>query len=151
MDFEIAELQRQLNNLVRPGSITAVDASKARVRVKTGELTTAWLPWLTQRAGTGKNWWPPEVGEQVLLISPGGNPAQGFVLTGLYSTDKPAPSSDPNIETIVFKNGDSVTHNSSSGATALNVSGSLTVTAGGDISLAASGNVSINGSRIDLN
>lgn len=61
--FELAELNRRMANLFRPGWVAAVDHQRARVRVQSGELLTAWLPWLTQRAGDDRDWWPLEVGE----------------------------------------------------------------------------------------
>jgi phage baseplate assembly protein V len=88
-----AELHRLIENLVRLGTIAEVDHASARVRVRSGELLTAWLPWQTPRAGTTRDWDPPSVGEQAILLSPGGDPAAGVVITGLFSTACPAPSS----------------------------------------------------------
>ncbi len=85
----IAELLRLLHNLIRLGTIAEVDHHAARVRVKTGELLTDWLPWLEGRAGTTRDWDPPTQGEQVILFSPGGDPAAGVVLCGLCSNAHP--------------------------------------------------------------
>jgi len=46
-----AALSRMLENLIRLGVIAEVQMVPPRVKVKTGELTTAWLPWLALRAG----------------------------------------------------------------------------------------------------
>ena len=43
-----------------------------------------------QRAGADREWDPPTIGEQVVLLSPSGNLAQGVVLTGLFSDLIPA-------------------------------------------------------------
>lgn len=83
---------RRLDNLVRLGRIAAIDPDVARCRVQTGGNLTGWLPWLTQRAGTTRTWCPPTVGEQVIILSPSGEPAGGIVLTGLYSELVEAPS-----------------------------------------------------------
>lgn len=91
----IAELNRRLDNLIRPGTIAEVDHANALCRVKTGEITTGWLPWFAQRAGETRSWSPVTVDEQCVIFSPSGEPAQGFVLVGLYSTAKPAPSASP--------------------------------------------------------
>lgn len=85
-----AALARLIENLVRLGTIAEVDVVKARARVKSGELLTTWLPWLALRAGADREWNPPTVGEQVLLLSPSGQLAQGIVLTGLFSEANPA-------------------------------------------------------------
>ncbi|MEQ4541139.1 MAG: phage baseplate assembly protein V [Billgrantia sp.] len=93
----VAELLRLINNLIRLGTIAEVDHATARVRVKAGELLTAWLPWLEARAGTTRTWSPPTVGEQVVLLSPGGDLAAAVVLTGIYQEAHPAPNSSPNV------------------------------------------------------
>lgn len=55
------------------------------MKVKTGELTTAWLPWLVLRAGSDREWDPPTLDEQVILLSPSGQLASGGVVTGVFS------------------------------------------------------------------
>ena len=95
--MNIADIIRRLENLVRPGTIAEVDLAAARCRVKTGGLTTGWLPWFAVRAGTTRDWDPPTVNEQCLVISPSGALEHGFVLLGLFSDANPAPSSSGNI------------------------------------------------------
>ncbi|WP_287031349.1 phage baseplate assembly protein V, partial [Pseudomonas sp. UBA6310] len=87
---QFAELARLIENLVRLGTIAEVQVTPPRVRVQTGTLTTAWLPWLALRAGTAKEWDPPTVGEQVVLLSPSGVLSQGVAVTGLFSDENPA-------------------------------------------------------------
>ena len=63
------EILRRLENLVRLGTIAEVRHAKpARVRVKTGKVTTAWRPWFALRAGEDREWDPPTVGEPVILF-----------------------------------------------------------------------------------
>lgn len=95
------ETGRRLENVVRRGTIAHVDLKAARVRVTTGQNTTDWLPWLALRAGGidgGRHWHPPVVGEQVLLLSQGGDLAQGIALLGLYSNAMPQGSDIPGHE-----------------------------------------------------
>ncbi|KTT36262.1 baseplate assembly protein [Pseudomonas oryzihabitans] len=93
---EFAALSRLLENLIRLGTIAAVDHGSlteprpARVRVQSGELLTGWLPWLTLRAGSSREWDPPTLGEQVVMLSPSGQTTQGIVLCGLFSQLLPA-------------------------------------------------------------
>ncbi len=91
---DIAELFRLISNLIRIGTVSAVDLASqpARARVASGDLETNWLPWLELRAGTTTTWNPPTVGEQVVLLCPDGDPAGGVVLAGLNSEAIPAPS-----------------------------------------------------------
>ena len=70
------ETQRRMENIVRKGTVAAVRlAAPARVRVKTGDNTTDWLPWIALRAGGvagGRTWNPAVVGEQCTVLAPGG-------------------------------------------------------------------------------
>lgn len=90
--MNFATLSRMIENLIRLGKIEEIDLSGKCCRVRTGKLLTNWLPWLTLRAGTTRTWNPPTVGEQVMVLSPSGELGAGIVLTGLFSTDNPAPS-----------------------------------------------------------
>ena len=100
MDAPVAQTEspletgRLVNNLVRLGVVTQLQLGNApRCRVRVDEEETSWLPWVSLRAGSEKGgtfWWPPEVGEQVLLLSPGGDLAQAVVLPGVFS-DHMAP------------------------------------------------------------
>lgn len=90
------ELSRLLANVLRVGTVAQVRAKPtAACRVKSGELLTQWLPWISTRAGgkRARTWWPPRVGEQCVVLAPGGELTQGLVLLGLYS-DAFAPGSD---------------------------------------------------------
>lgn len=93
------EAARRANNMLRLGTVAEVrHAAPARCRVQTGDNLTDWLPWLTLRAGgaqDGTAWWPPVVGEQVLLLAPGGDLAQAVVLPGVFSDERPQGSSTP--------------------------------------------------------
>lgn len=155
--YRQVEAERRIANLIMAGTIASVDHAAARVRVQVGDLLTAPLPWLSSRAGQDRAWWPPEVGEQVLLLSPSGDPAQGWVLTGAYQDSAPAPSEDPDVCRVAFKDGavieyDRKAHKLSAslpaGSTALLVAdGGLTiqgpVTIEGDVDV--TGEVSVDG------
>jgi phage baseplate assembly protein V len=110
MSFEIAELSRRLANLVMLGKVVGVDHVAACVKVKVGELVTAWRPWLALRAGGDRDWHPPEAGEQVVLLSPNGDPAQSVILVGLYQDASPAPSDDPDIHLIQYADGAQISY-----------------------------------------
>lgn len=111
----LAALSRMLENLIRLGVIAEVQMVPPRVKVKTGELTTAWLPWLALRAGADREWDPPTVNEQVILFSPSGQLANGVVITGLPSDHIPANGSRPGLHRRTYADGtvieyDSVAH-----------------------------------------
>ncbi|HDS1776238.1 TPA: phage baseplate assembly protein V [Pseudomonas putida] len=81
----IAEISRLLENLVRLGTIAEVQHAPPRVKVQTGGILTTLLPWLALRAGADRDWDPPTVGEQVILLSPSGQLTNGIAITGLFS------------------------------------------------------------------
>ena len=56
----LSDLDRRLANVVRFGTVAAVDHAQALVRVDIGELVTDWLPWAAPRAGANRVWSPPQ-------------------------------------------------------------------------------------------
>ena len=136
---DLAALSRMLENLIRFGVIAAVQMKPPRVKVKTGALTTAWLPWLALRAGSDKQWDPPSVDEQVILLSPSGQLANGIVVTGVFSDHIPANGERTGLHRRTYADGtvieyDSVAHH-------LNA----TLVDGGTTHLVSSGGISIVG------
>ncbi|MBK3476708.1 phage baseplate assembly protein V [Pseudomonas sp. MF6751] len=112
---DLAALARLLENLIRFGVIAAVQMEPPRVQVTTGKLTTAWLPWLALRAGADREWDPPTIGEQVMLVSPSGQLANGIAVTGVFSDHIPANGNRPGLHRRTYADGtvieyDSVAH-----------------------------------------
>lgn len=113
MDFQMAELNRRIANLIKIGVIEEVDYSQTipRAKVRLGDLLTTWLPMLTVRAGKDRSWWPLEVGEQVIVLSPSGDPAQGIILGSLNQTAFPANGDSPDIHRIDYDDGAVIEYN----------------------------------------
>ena len=95
--MDLAELNSRVANLLRLGTILAVDLPRARCKVQSGRLETGWLRWATARAGTTRTWDPPTVGEQCMLLSPSGNTENGIVLFGINSELIKPPSQSADI------------------------------------------------------
>lgn len=110
-DTQSADINRRLESIIRQGRIMAVDHYAALCRVKSGELESDWLPWIERRAGTTCDWDPPTVGEQCVLFSPSGDPATGFVLTGVFSNAHPAPNDNKDERTREYPDGARFTYN----------------------------------------
>ena len=103
-----ADLQRQMANVVRMGTITDVDhnATPPLVRVQLTEKgSTDWRPYLELRAGKTGTWNPPTVGECVLFLSPNGMTEGGYALPGLPTESHPTPSADPNKTVTKYPDG----------------------------------------------
>lgn len=95
-----------MSNIVRPGTVLEADYTKARVKVKVGLNETAWIPWMTGRAGEDRSWHAPEVGEQVIVLSPSGDLAAGYVMPGgVYKNDYPANADSAEISRTSYKDG----------------------------------------------
>jgi len=112
---DLATLARLIENLIRLGTITETQMKPPRVRVKTGALTTGWLPWIAPRAGADCEWNPPALEEQVILFSPSGQLGNGIVLTGLFSDHHPANGDREGLHRCTYRDGtvieyDSIAH-----------------------------------------
>jgi phage baseplate assembly protein V len=121
--YDLGELDRRQASMIRYGVVTELDAANARVKCSTGGLETDWLPWCAGRAGGTRKWSAPRPGEQVVVVSPYGDPAQGFVLPGFYQDAFPAPASSQDKETTVYPDGSTVEYDSASNTLTVNVSG----------------------------
>lgn len=157
--MNITDLARLLENLIRFGTIEAVQMKPPRVKVKTGTLTTTWLPWLALRAGADRDWDPPTEGEQVILLSPSGILAQGVAITGLFSDHIPANGEREALHRRTYRDGAVIEYDSAAhhlratlpGTVELTATGNISLTSGANITLTADGNVAISGARVDLN
>jgi phage baseplate assembly protein V len=143
IEFRISELERRLNNLVRLGTIAEADYPAARVRVKSGDLLTAWIPWLTRRASNDGDWWAPEVGEQVLLVSACGDPAQAVAIPAVYQQVHPASSDRESVARIDFADGGFVQYDRQAGELSINVIGATVITVGDDANITVGGKTTL--------
>jgi len=166
-DFELSEMDRRLSRIVKLGRVEEADYERARVRVRIGAAVTGWLPWLTARAGGDSSWWAPEVGEQVVVLSPDGELAAGVVLAAIYRAAHPAPAGSPNVHRVEYADGTWVEYDreahalraycvgevqiEAEGDIAAQAGGAIALAAAGDVTIAAGGNVKITGKRVDLN
>lgn len=91
--------------LARYAIVASVDLASAHCTVTLDDgVTSPPLPWLATRMGDTKVWLPPSVGEQVLLVCPGGEIGAGIVFGGVPSDAQPAPIDEP-VALIRFKDG----------------------------------------------
>ncbi|MDU6414737.1 phage baseplate assembly protein V [Mixta calida] len=116
MNEQISEILRLLRNLIRIGTVAAVNLDDGLCRVDTGDNTTDWLHWLTARAGRSRSWSAPSVGEQVLVLCLGGELDTGFVLPGVFSDNNPAPSASADALHWSFPDGAVIEYEPDTGA-----------------------------------
>ncbi|ENA1408373.1 TPA: phage baseplate assembly protein V [Escherichia coli] len=105
MNAQLTEIMRLITNLIRTGVVTEVDRANWLCRVKTGDLETNWISWLTLRAGNARTWWRPSEGEQVVLLSLGGNLETAFALPAIYSNAFPPPSDSESADVTEYEDG----------------------------------------------
>lgn len=113
-----AEIYRLIMNMIRFGIVEQVnltlDPPKARVRC--GELLTDWVPRSVRRAGNASSWWPPTEGEQVIILSAGGELSAGVIIAALYQKSAPAPMNTANTQHITHPDGAVIEYNADTGA-----------------------------------
>ncbi len=96
--------RRIIGNIIRIGTIEAVDRADATCRVRIGEIVTGDICWIVQRAGNTRTWSPPTIGEQCLLLCPEGDTDGGVAVLGLFSDAMSAPSTE-DLDLIQFGDG----------------------------------------------
>ncbi len=109
-----ADIRRLINNLIRIGVVTAVDANKG-CRVQTGDLETDWLNWLTLRAGSTRTMNAPSVGEQVIILAIGGELTTAFVLAGIFSNEYSEPTDSLTADHRTYSDGAVIEYEPASG------------------------------------
>lgn len=134
---DIADILRRLENLIRLGTIAAVEGT--RCRVQSGDLLTDWLPWFAKRAGEDRDWDAPSEGEQCMLFSPSGEPALGVALVGLYSDQFDAPDDNPNRRRRTYRDGAVVEYDTETHTLR------ATLPAGGRVEVVAPGGIALTG------
>lgn len=107
-----ADNNRRIENLLRFGVIAEVDHNAAKARVKSGQILTDFLPFLTLRTGTTRTWSPPTVGEQCVVLAMSGELTTAAILTGLYTQNSPSHSEDEHL--IIFADGAEIKYNQKS-------------------------------------
>lgn len=136
----VSELQRQLGNAIRLGTVAEVDLGVARCRIDTGELQTDFVPWFVPRAGDTIEWSAPVPGEQGVLLCPGGDTHGAVFLRGVYSDAFPAPANADTLHLVRFPDGTLIQYDHDAHAL------KATLSSGGSAEITADGGVTINGS-----
>lgn len=139
-----------IKRLIRVGTVSSVNAAAGTVRVAFAaqdDMVTYELPVITRGSKNNKDYWLPDVDEQVLCLflpnTSGRGVCDGFVLGTFYSSvDAPVENSG-DVHAVKYGDGTIIKHDRRTGK--------LTINATGDIDIIAGGNVTINGQTINLN
>lgn len=139
-----------IKRLIRVGTVSSVNAAAGTVRVAFAaqdDMVTYELPVITRGSKNNKDYWLPDVDEQVLCLflpnTSGRGVCDGFVLGTFYSSiDAPVENSG-DVHAVKYGDGTIIKHDRSTGK--------LTINATGDIDIIAGGKITINGQTVYLN
>ena len=160
MGYASAEHDRMIAAMLMPCVVVGVDLLAARVRVKAGTWTSAWVRWHSLAAGKARHWRAPSLGEQGALFSPSGNPAMGTFIPGLYGNAGTPPDNRDHVEAWCFDDGGSLIYDWQAGSYCIDLPNGTqaTISVGGSlfevtpdqvrvaaIKIALAGEVSIDG------
>lgn len=143
---------RTAAQLVRLGTVIAVDLAAAKCRVRYGDpesedvAETGWIRWLAPRAGALRIWSPPSEGEQVLLLCPDGQIGLGVAVPGIWWNSFPAPSSAA-LDLLEWDDGARISYDSSAKALEVDLPDGATVrvVSSGGVTIEASGGITLKG------
>ena len=137
------KINRQIQNLIRIGTIVAVDHAAKQLKIKSGELVTNWIDC---SAEIGRNYTrsrTQRLKTQVILSCPAGDPAQAMIIAMLFNNDIKSPPTDSDIDLIAFDNDSYIEHHHTNMTVRLHSAGDFTIT--------AAGNITIQAPRVDIN
>lgn len=151
MNLNTVELFRRFENLIRLGTIAEVDYQEMRLRVKSGELLTQWLPWPAEIGRNFKHWRPLRESTQVVLCCPAGDPAQAVIVSMLYSQALPTPADNENLDLIQFEDGTRIEYHSDSSTLKIDACADVQINASGNVQIDAENSVQIRTSSAEIN
>ena len=139
------------DRMIRLGTVASVDLAAARTTITLDDgATSPPLRWIEHRNGATASWSPPSVGEQVVLLCPGGEIGAGLVLRGIPSDAHP-PAGNSATEIVRFADGAVISYDPQGHALVamLPAGATVAVTAAGGLTftgpVAIDGDVSITG------
>ena len=138
--YALSDLAKRLSNIIRIGTIFEINVQTAKARVKIGELETDFLPWANSNSGNNNSWNPPEIDEQVIILSPSGDLSQAVILPSFYKNN--ASDSNQNIKSITYQDGSKISFNIASGTLDLDLKG--------DVKIKVVGNAEIEAAKVTL-
>jgi phage baseplate assembly protein V len=148
MASSYGELMALLSDLIRVGVVSSTNDEKLTARVTFADrddVVSYDLPVLVKNSGENKDYWVPEVAEQVLCLFLPIGVEQGFILGSFYSDDVPPPATTKEKRRTVFKDGTSVEYDREAHTLTVDVPPD-----GGKVIVNAHTSVVVNSPKIDL-
>ncbi len=141
--FQQHDSQNRAEQILRLGTIEQIDNKNRRVKIRSAELLSGWVPWIGRIGHNYKAWTPPKKGTQVLTASPSGDFSQAIIVQVIYTENLNSPSTDEDVDIIEFNDGTVIKKDSHSitidtpCALSINCDGTMNLSAGGVMTLTA--------------
>ena len=103
MSFENAEADRRIGNIVRIGKVHSVDPATSSAIMDFGDFKSPPLQIGQLTGGAIQFWCMPSVGEQMMVMCPSGDIAQGVIYGSVYASN--TPSADGSVPMINLAGG----------------------------------------------
>lgn len=139
-----------IKNIIRIGRVSSIDVSTNTARVAFSDkddLVSGNLMIVNRGSMVDKDYWIPDIDEQVLcLMMPnksGQGLNEGFIIGSFFSAEDGPQERSADVRAIKFGDGTVIKHDRSTG--------NLTVNATGDISIIAGGTITIQGAVVKIN
>lgn len=131
IQFDVSDLLRRIENLLKVGVIHEVDLDAKKLRVKMGDIITGWLNMPGEVTANYIRWRPLKTGTQVLVASESADPANAIIVQILYTADNQPVSTEETLDIIQFNDGTAISYNTATSAltAALASNGHITATA----------------------
>jgi phage baseplate assembly protein V len=120
MSHDLSEILRIIQNLICYGKVVEADYPNEVVKVEISGRESAWLRWAENSAAGDRSWDAPEIGEQVVVLCPSGNPANGIIAGALFRNAARAPANDVDITRRVHGDGMVIEHDRKNKITRIN-------------------------------
>lgn len=109
---------RHLEHLWQYATVTDLDCGQRPPAVKVrldDEQSSDWIPFAQPRAGTAYMWMPPQVGEQGVVLSAGGEMETLLFIAGVFVAEHLPDNASEHLTEIKFPNGDTFSHDAQTG------------------------------------
>lgn len=143
-----------LESTIRVAVVSSTDPAAATVRVTVPDgdgLVSHDLRILVRKVHKDKDYWMPDIGDQVLCIFLPFGLEQGFVVGSFYSSADPVPVNSQDKRHMEFSDGTTFEYDRKNNHLDVNVKGTTTIHADGALLLDSGESVTVTAPRIDLN
>ena len=124
----LVDLGRRIACLIQVGTIEQINFKTQRARIRIAGMLTNWLIWSPGISSSTENTWTPlAIGDQVMVFSPSGDTANGFIVSGILSERVPVPDEPPDwlevVHQVHYKGGSTFQHNHNTNETIWDIPG----------------------------